>query len=68
MVASVNTKATAADIPSEVSTFLETPKKGQMPRNCENTMLFTKMAEKNINRYAISLFAGKARSLKFNVY
>jgi hypothetical protein len=53
MVASVNTKATAADIPNEVSTFLETPKKGQMPRNCDNTMLFTKIAEINISMYSI---------------
>jgi hypothetical protein len=53
MVARVNTNATAADIPNEVSIFFETPRNGQMPKNCDNTMLFTKMAEINIKRYSI---------------
>lgn len=44
MVAMVNTKATAALIPIAVSTFLDTPRNGQIPRNCDNTMLFTKIA------------------------
>ena len=53
MVAMVNTKATAALIPIAVSTFLDTPRNGQIPRNCDNTMLFTKIAEININIYSI---------------
>ena len=53
MVAIVSTKATAALIPIAVSTFLETPRNGQIPRNCDNTMLFTKIAEININIYSI---------------
>ena len=40
-------------IPIAVSTFLDTPKNGQIPRNCDNTMLFTKIAEININIYSI---------------
>ncbi|GAA6485123.1 hypothetical protein K260102G11_18240 [Bacteroides uniformis] len=55
MVAMVSTNATAADMPNAVSTFLETPKNGQIPKNCDNTMLFTKIAEININIYSISL-------------
>ena len=39
-----------------VSTFLETPKKGQIPRNCDNTMLLTKIAEININIYSIIVY------------
>ena len=38
------TNVTAAPMPIEVSTFDDTPKKGQMPRNCASTTLFTKMA------------------------
>ena len=38
------TKVTAAPIPMEVSTFDDTPRKGQMPRNCASTTLLTKMA------------------------
>ena len=49
----VSTNATAADMPNAVSTFLETPKNGQIPKNCDNTMLFTKIAEININIYSI---------------
>lgn len=46
--AKVITKITAMPIPSAVSTFLETPKKGQMPKNLVRTKLFTKMALKKI--------------------
>jgi hypothetical protein len=53
MVANVSTKATAADIPSEVSIFFDTPRNGQIPRNCDNTMLFTKMALMKIKIYSI---------------
>jgi hypothetical protein len=54
IVASVSTKATAADMPNEVSIFFDTPRNGQMPRNCDNTMLFTKIAEIKIRMYSIS--------------
>ena len=53
MVAIVSTNATAALMPIAVSIFLETPRKGQIPRNCDNTMLFTKIADININIYSI---------------
>jgi NAD(P)-dependent dehydrogenase (short-subunit alcohol dehydrogenase family) len=56
VVDSVNTKATAAPIPMAVSTFLETPKNGQIPKNCDNTTLFTKIAVININIYSISFY------------
>jgi hypothetical protein len=44
---------TGADMPNAVSTFLDTPRNGQIPRNCDNTMLLTKIAEININIYSI---------------
>ena len=53
MVASVKTKATAADIPSEVSTFFDTPRNGQMPRNCDRMILLTNIALMKINIYSI---------------
>ena len=53
IVAIVSTNATAADMPNAVSTFLDTPRNGQIPRNCDNTMLLTKIAEININIYSI---------------
>src|SRR6056297_4010636 len=43
-VATVITKVTAMPMPSAVSTFLETPMKGQIPRKRANTKLLTKMA------------------------
>jgi Na+-translocating ferredoxin:NAD+ oxidoreductase subunit E len=36
--------------------FLETPKNGQIPKNCDNTTLFTKIAVININIYSISFY------------
>jgi hypothetical protein len=56
MVASVSTKATAADIPSEVSIFFDTPRNGHIPKNCDNTMLFTNMALMKIKMYSITIF------------
>jgi hypothetical protein len=53
MVARVITKATAAPIPMDVSTFLETPRNGHIPRNCEKMMLLTNIAEININKYSM---------------
>ena len=44
MVEIVITKATAPLIPRAVLIFLDTPKNGQIPKNCDNTMLFTKTA------------------------
>ena len=54
IVAKVMTKITAAPIPNEVDIFLETPRKGQMPRNCVKTILLTNIAEINISKYSIS--------------
>ena len=57
MVASVSTKATAAPIPIAESTFLLTPRKGQIPKNCDSTILLTNIAVMNIRMYAISVSA-----------
>ncbi len=53
MVANVSTNATAADIPSEVSTFFDTPRNGQMPRNCDRMILLTNIALMKIKIYSI---------------
>ena len=58
-----NTKVTAAPIPIEVSTFLETPKNGQIPKNCDNTTLLTNTATININIYSIQFQFYALRSL-----
>ena len=57
-VAKTITKATAADIPSEVLTFWLTPRNGQMPRNWLSTILFTNIAAMNISIYSMSLYYG----------
>jgi hypothetical protein len=49
------TNVTAAPIPIDVSTFDDTPRKGQIPRNCANTTLFTKIAPMIIAKYEISI-------------
>ena len=49
----VSTKVTASPIPIAVSTFFETPRKGQIPRNCDNTTLLTKMATMMIPIYSM---------------
>src|SRR5210317_186243 len=49
-VATVMTKVTAIPIPRAVSTFLETPRNGQMPRKRANTKLLTKIALTKITR------------------
>jgi hypothetical protein len=36
---------TAIPIPMDVSILFDTPRKGQMPRNCTSTTLFTKTAD-----------------------
>ena len=53
MVARVSTKATAAPMPRAVSIFLDTPKKGHIPRNWLNIMLLTNIAEMNISKYSM---------------
>jgi hypothetical protein len=53
MVAMTNTKVTARPIPLAVSTFFDTPRKGQIPKNCDNTILLTNIAEMKINIYSI---------------
>ena len=37
-----------------VSTFFDTPRNGQIPRNCANTTLLTNTAAINISIYSIS--------------
>ena len=49
------TKQTAIDMPVAVDSLLETPRYGQIPRNCARTMLLTKIAEMIIRKYSISL-------------
>ena len=49
------TKVTAAPIPNEVSTFDETPRKGQIPKNCAKTTLLTKIAPMIIAKYESSI-------------
>jgi hypothetical protein len=44
-VASVITKHTAIDIPVAVLSLFDTPRNGQIPRNCESRILFTNIAE-----------------------
>lgn len=56
-VATTITKATAIVMPYAAPRFLETPTKGHMPRNWENTILFTSMAVRTIDRYS-SMFSG----------
>jgi hypothetical protein len=56
MAAMTVTKTTAMAIPSAVSNFLDTPKKGQFPRYWARSMLLTKVAE----------IARKKRSMSFS--
>jgi hypothetical protein len=42
------------DIPVAVDSLLDTPRKGQMPRNCDRTILLTKIAEIIIRKYSIA--------------
>ena len=56
MVAIVRTNVTAAPIPTAVSTFLETPRKGQIPKNCAKTTLLTNIATIIIPMYSIIIF------------
>jgi hypothetical protein len=41
MDANVITNITAIPIPAAVSIFFETPRKGHVPKNCENIILLT---------------------------
>ncbi len=73
MVAIVITKATAPLIPKAVSSFLETPRKGQIPKNCDNTILFTNTALIKINIYVIilnfsSVYSNFKQFMPFSVY
>ena len=54
-VARVITKHTAIDMPVAVESLLETPRNGQMPRNCARTILLTNIAEMIIRKYSIRL-------------
>lgn len=58
-VARAITKMTAAPIPKEVEIRVDTPKKGQIPRNWVKTMLFTNIAEMINRMYSMAYdFAG----------
>ena len=46
-----------------VDTFFDTPKKGQIPKNWDNTTLFTKTAAINIKIYSILIGYYALRSL-----
>jgi hypothetical protein len=48
----VNTKAVAADMLTEVSSFFDTPIKGHNPKIFVNTMLLTKTTPMIINKYS----------------
>src|SRR5690606_38709890 len=52
--ARVMTKATAMPMPTEVSMRLDTPRKGQMPRNLLRTKLLKKIAPKKIINSSIA--------------
>ena len=52
-VASIMTKVNAPVMPMAVDTFLDTPRKGQMPKNCDNTTLLTNTAAINIKIYSM---------------
>lgn len=56
MVARIITKVTAPVIPTAVDTFFDTPRKGQIPRNCANTTLLTNMADIIIKIYSMIIF------------
>ena len=47
------TKHTAADIPVAVESLLDTPRNGQIPKNCANTILFTNIADIMISKISI---------------
>jgi hypothetical protein len=53
MVARVITNTTAALMPIAVETFVETPRKGQIPKNCAKTILETRMADMTITMYSM---------------
>jgi hypothetical protein len=50
----VITKMTAPPIPTAVDVLLETPRKGQMPKNFDNTMLLMKTTESMMRMYSIT--------------
>ena len=53
IVEMVRTNVTAMPMPIAVSIFFDTPRKGQMPRNCDRTMLLTKTAAMKMMMYSI---------------
>ena len=60
IVESARTKVTAAPMPIAVSTFFETPRKGQIPRNCERTTFvdeYRRNEEEEIVSHKIYFFA-----------
>ena len=53
IVNKVMTNMTANPMPTAVDIFFETPKKGQIPKNCDKIMLLTKTAVIKIMMYAM---------------
>ena len=49
------TNVTAAPMPTEVLTLLDTPKNGQMPKNCDRTTLLTKMEAMIMTKYSMTI-------------
>ena len=49
------TNVTAAPMPTEVLTLLDTPKNGQMPKNCDRTTLLTKMEALIMTNYSMTI-------------
>ena len=49
------TNVTARPIPTAVSLFFDTPRNGQIPRNCEKMKLFVRIAPREIARSFVTL-------------
>ena len=53
------TTVTAMPMPTALVSFEDTPRKGQMPKNCANTMLLTKIAVMIMAKYSsMALYDG----------
>lgn len=56
--ASVSTEVVAKPMPSAESTLLDTPIKGQRPRNLTRTTLLTSAVETNSSKYSLIVVSG----------
>ena len=66
-VARVITKHTAMDMPAAVLNLLDTPRKGQIPRNCASRILFTNIADMNIIANSAIVFYFEVSFLKSTI-